>query len=87
MIQSTSPEIIRYRTLTPLVRSLVVIFSCAGIISAVVYLFHIGVSFWGGFMVGTAYLHLILSFFLPLVFYIFPLPPVIKKKLVGLIYL
>lgn len=80
MIQSTSPEIIRYRTLTPLVRSLVVIFSCAGIISAVVYLFHIGVSFWGGFMVGTAYLHLILSFFLPLVFLYFPAAPRYKEK-------
>lgn len=80
MIPSTSPEVRRGRTLTPLLRLWAIIFSCAGIMAAVVYLFHMGVSFWGGFIVGTAYLHLILSFFLPLVFFYFPAAERYKEK-------
>lgn len=73
----------RYRVLSPIPRFLAIAFSCAGILSAIVYLFHIGVSVWGGFIVGTAYLHLILSFFLPLVFLYFPAAKRFKGK-VGL---
>ncbi len=80
MNQAPLPEISRYRVLPPLIRLLAIVFSCAGILSAIVYLFHIGVRFWGGFIVGTAYLHLILSFFLPLVFLYFPAAARFKGK-------
>lgn len=80
MNQSNFLEISRYRILTPFIRGLAIIFSCAGIFSAIVYLFHLGVSIWGGFIVGTAYLHLILSFFLPLVFLYFPAAARFKGK-------
>ena len=39
------------------------------------YLFSIGVSFWGEFVIQTAYLHLILAFFLPPLFLNFPATP------------
>lgn len=68
----TTPEISRYRVLPPFPRFFSITLSCLGILTAVVYLFHIGVSLWGEFVVGTAYLHLILAFFLPLVFLYFP---------------
>ena len=48
------------------------ILTILGILTAVVYLFNIGVGFWGKYVVGTGYLHLILAFFLPLVFIYFP---------------
>ena len=72
---STTPEIIRYRALPPFLRLFSITLSFLGIATAVVYLFHLGVSFWGEYVVGTAYLHLILAFFLPLVFLYFPLSP------------
>jgi TRAP transporter 4TM/12TM fusion protein len=43
-----------------------------GISAAATYLFHFGVSIWGEYVVGTAYLHLILAFFLPQTFLYFP---------------
>ncbi len=46
-----------------------------GTLTAVIYLFNIGVGFWGKYVVGTGYLHLILAFFLPLVFIYFPAKP------------
>jgi len=71
----TAPETSRYRVLPPFPRFFSITLSCLGILSAVIYLFHIGVSLWGEFVVGTAYLHLILAFFLPLVFLYFPASP------------
>lgn len=46
-----------------------------GTLTAVVYLFNIGVGYWGKYVMGTGYLHLILAFFLPLVFVYFPAKP------------
>ncbi len=80
MNQITIPEIGRYRVLPLFIRLLAISSSCAGIFSTIIYLFHIGVSIWGGIIVGTAYLHLILSFFLPLVFLYFPAAAHFKGK-------
>lgn len=66
---------IRYRALPPFLRLFSITLSFLGIATAATYLFHLGVSFWGEYVVGTAYLHLILAFFLPLVFLYFPLSP------------
>jgi TRAP transporter 4TM/12TM fusion protein len=80
MSTPTILEIKRYRVLSPFPRFLAILSSLLGLLSATVYLFHLGVSFWGEYVVGTAYLHLILAFFLPLVFLYFPLSPRFHQK-------
>lgn len=63
----------RHRVLPPFPRYCSIVLTCIGVLAAVLYLFHIGVSIWGELLVGTAYLHLILALFLPQVFFHFPL--------------
>jgi len=70
----------RYRVLSPFPRFFSIGLTVLGVASAIIYLFHIGVSLWGGYVVGTAYLHLILALFLPQVFFHFPLSPRFKEK-------
>lgn len=72
MSTPTTPEITRYRVLPPFPRFFSLVLSFLGILTAAVYLFHIGVSVWGEFVVETAYLHIILAFFLPLAFLYLP---------------
>jgi TRAP transporter 4TM/12TM fusion protein len=74
-------EVLRYRALPPFPRFLAIVLALLGILSAGIYLFHIGVSLWGEWVVGTAYLHLILAFFLPLVFLYFPASARSREKL------
>ena len=65
----------KYRNLSPLVRCLSNIMTTLGLMATIVYLFHIGVSFWGEYVVGTSYLHLLLALFLPQVFFWWPITP------------
>ncbi len=71
----------RYRILSPFQRFCSIALTVAGVGTAVIYLFHIGVTLWGGYVVGTAYLHLILALFLPQVFFHFPLTSSSREKL------
>jgi TRAP transporter 4TM/12TM fusion protein len=80
MSTPTIPEITRYRVLSPFPRFFAILSSLLGLLTAAIYLFHLGVSLWGEYVVGTAYLHLILAFFLPLVFLYFPLSPRFHDK-------
>ena len=72
MSTPTTPEMTRYRVLPPFPRFFSILLSLLGTLSAVTYIFSLGVSYWGEVVVGTAYLHLILALFLPLVFLYFP---------------
>ena len=74
-------EVLRYRVLPPFPRFFAIVLTLLGILSAGIYLFHIGVSLWGEWVVGTAYLHLILAFFLPLVFLYLPANARSREKL------
>lgn len=69
---TTPAEVTRYRSLPPFPRYFSICLVFLGVLAAAVYLFHFGVSIWGELIVGTAYLHLILAFFLPHVFLYFP---------------
>ncbi len=71
----------RYRVLAPFPRTCSIAFTLAGTAAAVIYLFHIGVTIWGEYVVGTAYLHLVLALFLPQVFFHFPLHSGSREKL------
>jgi len=71
----------RYRVLTPFPRNCSIALTLAGTAAAVIYLFHIGVTIWGEYVVGTAYLHLVLALFLPQVFLHFPLHSGAREKL------
>jgi len=71
----------RYRVLSPFPRFCSIALTVAGVAAAIIYLFHIGVTLWGEYVVGTAYLHLILALFLPQVFFHFPLTPRSREKL------
>jgi TRAP transporter 4TM/12TM fusion protein len=76
-----SGGVTRYRILSPFPRFCSIALTVFGTASAIIYLFNIGVSVWGEYVVGTAYLHLILAMFLPLVFFYIPLNPLSRKKL------
>jgi TRAP transporter 4TM/12TM fusion protein len=71
----------RYRVLTPFPRYCSIALTVVGTAAAVIYLFHIGVSIWGEYVVGTAYLHLVLALFLPQIFIHFPLTSGSREKL------
>jgi TRAP transporter 4TM/12TM fusion protein len=71
----------RYRALAPLPRACSIALTMVGTAAAIVYLFHLGVAIWGEYVVGTAYLHLILALFLPQVFFHFPLTPASRTRL------
>ena len=57
-----------------------ILLTSLGSLTAIVYLFNIGVEFWGDYVVGTGYLHLILAFFMPLVFIYYPIVSKARKK-------
>lgn len=76
-----APGITRYRVLSPFPRFCSIALTVLGVAAAVIYLFHFGVSIWGGYIMGTAYLHLILALFLPQVFFHFPLSSRFREKL------
>lgn len=71
----------RYRVLSPFFRLCSIALTVVSIAAAVIYLFHIGVKVWGEYVVGMAYLHLILSLFLPQIFIHFPLSSGSREKL------
>lgn len=71
----------RYRALSGSPRYLSIFLTVLGTSAAIGYLFNIGVAYWGGFVVGTSYLHLILGLFLPQVFFHFPMTADSRHKL------
>jgi TRAP transporter 4TM/12TM fusion protein len=70
----------RYRVLSPLSRKFSISLTLMGVASAIIYLFHIGVSIWGKFVVGTAYLHLVLALFLPQIYIHFPISSSAQRR-------
>ncbi|OGP52372.1 MAG: hypothetical protein A2Y79_12480 [Deltaproteobacteria bacterium RBG_13_43_22] len=66
--------------MSPFARWIGILFVFAGVLVTIIYLFSIGVTLWGEFVIQTAYLHLILALFLPPVFLYFPANARAKQK-------
>ena len=75
-----APEVSRYRAIPPVTRWAGILFTVFGVLVVIGYLFSIGVAVWGEFVMQTAYLHLLLAFFLPPVFLYFPATSRSKEK-------
>jgi len=76
---SAPPEVFRYRVLSPLPRSIVILLAATTVGVAVVYLFNLVL--FGKVMVGTAYFYFLLALLLPMNFLYFPASPRFKHRL------
>jgi len=56
-------------------RVISIVLALGGLLTAVLYLFNIGVGLWGPYLYGWGYLYLILAFFIPQVFIYYPTAP------------
>ncbi len=63
----------KYRSLPPIPLYFSVVLTAVGVLVGIIYLFHIGIAFWGQYIVGTAYYHLVLALFLPQIFLFTPM--------------
>ncbi|MCB2228265.1 MAG: TRAP transporter fused permease subunit [Desulfarculaceae bacterium] len=76
-------QVLKIEELSSLERGISIVLAAAGLLTAFIYLFNIGVGFWGQYIVGWGYIYAVLAFFIPQVFIYYPLGRGLKFRVLD----